>query len=44
MIKNGTLPPEEGIIKYADEEKEDEEDVDDDDEEGESFDSSDQEF
>jgi len=43
MIKNGTLPAEEGIIKYADEEGEDKED-DDDDEDGESFDSSDQEF
>jgi len=43
MIKNGTLPPDDGIIKYADEEKDNEED-DEEDEDGQSFDASTQEF
>lgn len=42
MIKNGTLPPDDGIITYADEEKDNEED--DEDEDGQSFDASTQEF
>jgi len=44
MIKNGTLHPDDGIIKYADEEKDNEEDDDDEDEDGEGFDASTQEF
>jgi len=42
MIKNGTLPPDDGIITYADEEKDNEEDGED--EDGEGFDASSQEF